>query len=128
MKTNSAPIPPEVVKFVLWAADMQRAVSFYQQLFGLPVLMRSPHWSEFTLGATRLALHARGDGSPSATGLSFQVSDIGAACRRAVELSGRIIELPLARPGEPIVLARVADTEGNEFMLTEWRHDPHAES
>ena len=43
-----------VIKFV---ADMDRAVTFYRDVLGLPLKFHSSGWSEFVTGETILALH-----------------------------------------------------------------------
>ncbi len=52
--------------------------------------------------------------------MSFQVNDIEAACKDVVEGGGRVLSGPSDRPGEPIRLADLADTEGNRFMLSQY--------
>ena len=61
-----------------------------------------------------------GSGESSSTGLSFQVNDIEAACKEVVEGGGRVFSGPSDRPGEPIRLADLADTEGNRFTLSQY--------
>lgn len=107
------------VKFMLMAQDMPRAVAFYRDVLGLTLSFESEHWSELTFGNAIVALHGGGTGATACTGLSIQVSELDAACQRVAARGGRIVEPPQSRPGEPIRLAIVADTEGNEFYLTE---------
>src|SRR6478735_3604912 len=41
-----------------WVTDMDRAVAFYRDVVGLPLIRRSgDEWAEFDAGAVRLALH-----------------------------------------------------------------------
>ena len=53
------------------------------------------------------------------TGLGFVVDDLDAACKQVAAAGGTIVTAPRDRPGEPIRLADVADTEGNVFSLAE---------
>jgi len=110
----------EAVKFMLMAQDMTRGVAFYRDVFGLETGYVSEHWSELKHGDAVVALHGGGDGSFRATGLSFQVADIEAACAEVLAGGGAIRKQPEARPGEPIKLADATDPEGNGFMLTEY--------
>ena len=95
----------ETIKFMLMAQDMERGVAFYRDVFGLQPGFVSPHWSELSRGDAVVALHGGGDGSFTATGLSFQVKDLEAACREVAAAGGTIRKQPEARPGEPIKLA-----------------------
>lgn len=110
----------EAVKYVLWVQDMDRAIAFYRDVFGLHESLVTPDWSELTRNETIIALHGGGDGKASSTGLSFQVSDIEAACEHIAANGGTILHPPQAREGEPIKLTNVSDPEGNAFMLTQF--------
>jgi predicted enzyme related to lactoylglutathione lyase len=109
----------EKVTYLLMAQDMQRALAFYQNVFGMEANQISPFWSEVTLGGAVLGLHGGGDGSRNTTDLSLQVDNIVAACKIIRQHGGRIMSEPAKRLDEPIVLAVFQDTEGNEVMLTQ---------
>ena len=110
----------EKIKYLLMAQDMQRALTFYNAVFGLTASVESDFWSEMNFGDSIVALHGGGDGSRNSTDLSFQVDNIVAACKLVRDNGGRIVTEPDKRPEEPIVLGTFADTEGNEVMLTQW--------
>ena len=120
MNAGSAPLNINAVKVVLWAQDMPRAWAFYTDVLGLQQRFTSPGWSELAWGDAIIALHGGGDASIKETGLSLQVDDLDAACRHIADHGGSIIDPPMSRPGEPIRLARIADTEGNRLMLTQY--------
>lgn len=42
---------------IVFVSDMKRAVSFYRDVFGLPLRFESPEWSEFATDGATLALH-----------------------------------------------------------------------
>ncbi len=42
---------------IVFVRDMQRSVKFYRDTLGLPMGMESTHWTEFSTGGTKLALH-----------------------------------------------------------------------
>jgi len=46
-------------------ADMDKAVAFYRDTFGLTVRFTSPFWSEFDTGDVTLALHPASDEFPA---------------------------------------------------------------
>jgi len=63
-----------VIKFV---ADMDRAVTFYRDVLGLPLKFHSSGWSEFVTGETILALHpASQKNLAGAVELGFNVPDL----------------------------------------------------
>lgn len=111
---------PEAVKYVLMAQDMDRAVAFYRDAIGFSEAFSSPHWSELRFGDAILGLHGGGDGSRRETGLSIQYADVGRAYRAALESGAVSVLAPEQREGEPIILASVADPEGNVIMLTQY--------
>lgn len=108
------------VKFMLMAQDMDRAIGFYRDVIGLEVKFESHEWSELAYGDAIIALHGGGDASIRHTGLGIQVRDVYAACREIKEGGGRVSSGPKERPGEPIILAEVVDTEGNVLALTQY--------
>ncbi len=110
----------ESIKYMLMAQDMGRAVRFYRDVLGLKVAFESPEWTELTFGSAIVALHGGGGGAYRKTGLSVQVRDIVSACKEIEVGGGRIALAPQNRPGEPIKLAEVMDTEGNAFSLTQY--------
>jgi predicted enzyme related to lactoylglutathione lyase len=120
MSQAQSPIDITAVKIVLWVQDMERACGFYKIAIGLAERFTSPGWSELAQGDTIVALHGGGDDSARETGLSFQVVDLEAACIHIQAHGGTLIEPPAQRPGEPIKLATVTDTEGNRLMLTQF--------
>jgi predicted enzyme related to lactoylglutathione lyase len=110
----------ESIKYMLMVHDMERAVRFYRDVLGLKVAFESPEWTELTYGSAIVALHGGGGGSYRKTGLSIQVRDIVTACKEIERSGGKIALAPQTRPGEPIKLAEVMDTEGNAFSLTQY--------
>ncbi|MCB1227180.1 MAG: VOC family protein [Verrucomicrobiales bacterium] len=113
---------PEKMKYVLLAADMERAVAFYRDTFSLEVLMQSAWWSELGYGDAILALHGGHDRSRNPTGLSLQFDSVVDAARRIEKAGGRILDFPRQREGEPLLLGTCLDPEGNEFFITEMLH------
>ena len=109
----------EGVTYMLMAQDMDRAVAFYRDVIGLEPRFSSPMWSELTFGDAIVAMHGGGSAELRSTGLSFQVEDLSSAVREIERGGGRVTREPEDRPGEPIRLAEVVDTEGNAFALTE---------
>jgi predicted enzyme related to lactoylglutathione lyase len=107
------------VKFMIMAQDMKRAIAFYTGAFGLQTAFETPDWTELNFGDAVVALHGGWQGGINKTGLSFQVQDINAACVKVQKAGAVIVKAPEDREGEPIYLATVRDTEGNEIMLSQ---------
>ncbi len=105
--------------YVMMVEEMERAIRFYREVMGLSLRSRSEWWSELTFGDGVLALHGGGDSEPRNTGLGFRVTDVHAACAEIEAGGGKVIAAPSDRPGEGILLATAADTEGNAFSLTQ---------
>ena len=110
----------QTIKHLLYVQDMSRAVGFYRDGFGLDVSLESEHWSELRYGNAIVALHSGGDGTDTQTGLSFQMKDVKATCEHLASLGATVLENAIQRSGEPIMLGRVRDPEGNEIMVTQY--------
>ena len=108
----------EKVKYVLWAADYQRCLNFYRDLFGGEISFSDETWSEIVVSGATIGVHGGGEGKRTWTGLSFQVDDILAGIDRLKECGGDLTREPEDTENEPIHLAMCVDTEGNEFMMT----------
>ena len=108
------------VAFILMAQEMDRAISFYRDVIGLELLVRhGQNWAELGYDNAVVALHGGGDGEYHRTGLAFTVADVAEACEEVSLGGGMIIQPHEARPGEGILLARLADPEGNGFDLSQ---------
>lgn len=111
----------ERLKYVIWAAEMKRAVDFYARVFGGTVLKQNDIISEVAIAGGVIGIHGGGEGGRTWTGLNFQVSDVIAGAAEIVAAGGQLIREPQPEDGEPPHLARCVDPEGNEIMLTRKR-------
>ena len=111
----------ERLKYVIWAADMKRAVDFYATVFGGKVLKRNDIISELAICDGIIGIHGGGEGRRTWTGLSFQVGDVIAGAAEIVAAGGQLVREPQPEDNEPPHLAMCVDTEGNEIMLTRKR-------
>ena len=114
----------ERVKYVIWAADMERAVRFYRDTCGGTVLRRNDVIAEVEILGSVIGIHGGGEGKRTWTGISFQVPDVVVAAREVVAAGGSLAREPEPENGEPPHLAMVVDPEGNEIMLTRKRVRP----
>jgi len=111
----------ERVKYVIWAADMERAARFYCGVFGGRIIRENPPITEVGILDAVIGIHSGGEGKRTWTGLSFQVADVIVAAREVVAAGGQLNREPEPENGEPPHLAMCVDTDGNEFMLTRKR-------
>jgi len=111
----------ERVKYVIWAADMERAVRFWRDTFGGRLLKHNPVIAEVEIAGAVIGIHSGGEGKRTWTGLSLQVADVTAGGREVAAAGGLLVKEPEPENGEPPHLAMCVDTEGNEFMLTRKR-------
>jgi predicted enzyme related to lactoylglutathione lyase len=112
----------ERVKYVIWAADMQRAVGFYRQVFGAKVVKEIPEViTDIQVCEAVIGIHGGGEGKRTWTGMSFQVPDVILGAKEIVAAGGQLVREPQPENGEPPHLAMCVDTEGNEIMLTRKR-------
>ncbi len=107
----------ERVKYVIWAADMERAARFYCSLFGGRILRQNSAIIEVGILDAVIGIHGGGEGKRTWTGMSFQVADVVAGGDEVVAAGGQLSREPEPENGEPPHLAMCVDTEGNEFML-----------
>jgi lactoylglutathione lyase len=118
------PMSVERLKYVIWAADLDRAVRFWHDTFGGRVLKHNPVIAEVEIAGGVIGIHSGGEGKRTWTGLSLQVADVVAGGRAVVVAGGGLTREPEPENGEPPHLAMCIDTEGNEFMLTRVRTLP----
>jgi lactoylglutathione lyase len=108
----------ERAKYVIWAADMPRAVNFYRRRLGARLVRESDVMSELEIAGAVIGIHSGGDGERTWTGLSFQVADVVEGAREVTAGGGKLLREPMSdSTDEAPHLAMCADTEGNEFML-----------
>lgn len=106
-----------------WTNDMSRAVAFYRDVVGLPLLRQEGEsWAEFDAGPIRFALHGAVDGHPVSPGGAtavFEVKDLDRARRMLEERGARFDE----HVGEVAGYARFAsfpDPDGNTVQIIEY--------
>lgn len=111
----------ERVKYLIWAADVDRAVLFYETLFGAQVTRKNSAVTDLDICGATVGIHSGGEGKRTWTGLSFQVADVVDGAAEVTSAGGTLTHEPREENGEPPHLAMCADTEGNEFMLSRKR-------
>ena len=89
----------ERVKYIIWAADMNRAVAFYVKVFGGTVLKQNDVISEVSVCEGLIGIHGGGEGARTWTGLSFQVPDVIAGAAEIVAAGGHLVREPQPENG-----------------------------
>jgi catechol 2,3-dioxygenase-like lactoylglutathione lyase family enzyme len=103
-----------------YVADMDRAVSFYAGLLGLPVLERSDEWSAFDCGGVRFGLHLSDAPRKGESGaiVSFRVADARAAAERLRAAGAEVGDVH----DEPFgLLVHLEDPDGHSLRLVQPR-------
>lgn len=121
MRCHQDRMTVERLKYVIWAADMQRAVAFYVNVFGGKVLKHNEHIAEVEIAGGVIGIHGGGEGQHTWTGLNFQVPDVIAGAAEVIAAGGQLTREPEPEDNEPPHLAMCMDPEGNEIMLTRKR-------
>jgi predicted enzyme related to lactoylglutathione lyase len=112
------PVTVSETFFSVGVRDMARATAFYCNAFGATVAFATPAWTSLRVASVRLGLAFDPKHAGGATGLHFAVAELAAACAEVERAGGRVEQARVeAAPG--VVLALVADTEGNGVTLTQ---------
>jgi catechol 2,3-dioxygenase-like lactoylglutathione lyase family enzyme len=104
-----------------WTSDMERAVTFYRDVLGLPVANRAGNeWAEFQAGPVRLALHGTEEPSLPASGtVVFRVDGLDEA-RWALQQRGVVFDGQEAEVAGFARFATFHDPDGNPIQLIEY--------
>jgi predicted enzyme related to lactoylglutathione lyase len=109
-----------------WVSDLDRAVSFYADVLGLPIARRDGiDWAEFDAGGRRFAPHGAAPGQPVAPGGAAAVFTVGDLDEAKADLASRGV-VP-DHEGDVSSYARFAsfrDPDGNVFQLIEYAAPP----
>ena len=101
----------------LYSADVPRAIAFYRDVVGLPVVDEEYGVGHFDAGNVRLSIHPARPGQPVGSGgfYVFIVDDIEVEVQR---LSARGVEFRAAITREPFGrVAEFRDPDGHELSL-----------
>lgn len=104
--------------FVVDVRDMARATAFYRAAVGATVAFASDAWTSLVVGGVRVALSLHVAASGGRTGLHFVVADVAAA-QADVARAGGVAGAAAVTVAPGVVIAEVADSEGNGFTLSQ---------
>jgi catechol 2,3-dioxygenase-like lactoylglutathione lyase family enzyme len=102
------------IKFV---ADMDKALAFYRDTFGLTVRFSTPEWSEFDTGPVTLALHPANEKNP-AGGVEIGFSTENLARVHAERAANGLVFAEAPRLEHGTLLSQVLDCEGVPVSLS----------
>lgn len=111
----------EKVKYIIWSADLPRAVKFYQEVFGAEIVRQNDVMADLTVCGATIGIHSGGEGKRTWTGMAFQVADLFEGSRLIKAAGGTVTREPEDTPEEKAHLVMCMDTENNEIMLTRKR-------
>ena len=98
-----------IIEFV---ANMDRAVSFYRDVVGLPLKFQSLEWSEFATGDVTFALHPASEkNAPGKLEMGFSVPDLQ---QFYAEMRSMGVKFPMQPSKQDFggMLAQFVDSEG----------------
>ncbi len=100
-----------------YVADMDAAIQFYRDRFGMQVRFQSPDWTELVTGDTTLALHRADEKKPAGTvQIGIRVPDMQAFYAEMTAAGFRFTQPPTMMHGT--MLARFVDAHGQEFSVS----------
>jgi catechol 2,3-dioxygenase-like lactoylglutathione lyase family enzyme len=112
---------PKIRHLALFARDPQKMAEFYERVFDLEIVHRSPNSGSVFLsdGYLSLAILAHRVTGSTAVGLNhfgFKIDDVATYAQR---IAAEGLELPAKRPDDrPYAEVRACDPEGNMFDLS----------
>lgn len=121
---------PNLYSIALFVTDLERAVAFYRDQLGLPLLRQGSFGAEFLDGGTRLGVHPAVH--PDAQALVGRHTGITLRVEGLLELAERLHGHGVRFMTEPTqqdfgIMAMVADPDGNILALWEaTSHEAHS--
>lgn len=118
----SAPVITHIGQIAINVHDVERAVAFYRDALGFPMLFRAGNLAFFRCGQTRLMLSVaeKPEFDHPSSILYFQVPDIHACFRQMKSANVAFIDEPhlIAKlPDHELWMTFFKDTEGNTLAL-----------
>ncbi len=108
----------------VFVRDIDRAIAFYEDGLGLPLLRRGSFGAEFLEGTTRLGIHPAVHPDAQAlvgrhTGLTFEVEGLLEFCERLHQRGVKFLNEPTQQAWG--IMAMISDPDGNVLALWENR-------
>src|SRR5512133_3647371 len=111
---------PALYSIAIFVHDIDRAVAFYRDTLGLPLVRQGSFGAEFLEGEPHLGVHPAAHPDARAmvgrhTGLTFHVPDLGQCCGSLHDRGVRFVTAPTKHAWG--VMAIVAAPDGNILAL-----------
>jgi len=119
MNTITTPLEVEHITLIVYVVDVDRAIRFYHDVLGFHIGLRKENWCEMHHQGTIVGLRGGKGQASGKTGLAIQVPNIQESTEQIARSGGTIVEKPRRRDNLGIHYGVVADTEGNEIMITQ---------
>lgn len=120
--SGDGPVVTQLDHVYYWVSDMERAVRFYREVLGLPLVsQQGDNWAVFDAGGRQFALHRVVDGHPTTPGGATAVFSVDDLDRARSVLSERGVAF--GHEGDVEGYARFAsfeDPDGNTVQLIEY--------
>ncbi len=123
-------MPSRLGYAIFFASDLERSITFYRDVIGLPFRFSNETYAEFATEGAKFSLYARAnlaqligrtapaDRAPWPQGeVAFFVNDVDAEHQRLADLGVEVLTPPTDRPWGERTL-HVADPDGNVVELT----------
>jgi lactoylglutathione lyase len=113
---------PHLYSVAVFVTDLDRALLFYRDHLGLPLLRQGSFGAEFLDGETRLGVHPAVHADAQAlvgrhTGVTLHVENLLDYCERLHQRGVKFVAEPTQQGFG--IMAMVADPDGNIFALWE---------
>ncbi|MBI1973435.1 VOC family protein [Candidatus Micrarchaeota archaeon] len=105
---------------LVWVSDMKRAIKFYTQVLGLPLLNESPHFSQVGGKNFKISLHlgAKSSERPKDSPIIvFHADDVDSAYEELKRRGVRFYRVP-SRETPTVRVAEFQDSEGNRLSIS----------
>ena len=116
------PITPSLYSVAIFVHDIGRAIEFYREKLGLPVIKQGSFGAEFLEGETHISVHPAVHAEAKSlvgrhTGITLFVSDLLHYCGELHDRGVRFTTEPTQQSWG--IMAMVADPDGNVLALWE---------
>jgi len=111
---------------IVFVSDMERSISFYRDLIGIPLKFQSPGWTEFSTDGATLALHLTDETklddansvqeAPGSCRAGFQVPDLDEFHARMLQNNVECKQQPTETFG--VKIAQYVDPDGLVFSVS----------
>ena len=108
------------VMHMLLVVDMDRAIGFYESVFGFNTLQKSGFWSNLDCGHGKVALCTYGQKTErKETSLIIEVDDRKEAAEKIKAAGGQVLQITEPYEGAPVYNVVFVDSENNQVVASQ---------